>query len=116
MLLSDIRDIFEETKAAVLASTFIAERLADLHDCPWAEWKGRGPMTNKQLSLKLREVYRVRSTTVESTKTAIRANARATGWTSAIRYAAKVVFVLRPTKIKYIRNHINKHPPPHHII
>ncbi len=33
MLLSDIRDIFEETKAAVLASTFIAERLADLHDC-----------------------------------------------------------------------------------
>jgi hypothetical protein len=65
MLLSDVRDIFEETKAPALASAFIAERLADLDDRPWAEWKGGKSMSNKQLSLKLREVYRIRSTTVE---------------------------------------------------
>jgi len=65
MLLSDIRDIFEETNVNVLASEFIAKRLADLDDRPWAEWKGRGSMTKKQLSAKLRDVYRIRSTTVE---------------------------------------------------
>jgi hypothetical protein len=50
-LLSDIREIFDETEAATLFSWEIVERLVTLHNRPWAEWgKGGKPITATAMS------------------------------------------------------------------
>jgi hypothetical protein len=56
-LLSDIRDIFDDTRAATLFSREIVADLVTLHNRPWAECgKGRKPITATAMSRLLSEL------------------------------------------------------------
>lgn len=54
MLLADIRTLFIEGTATRLASEDIVNKLGDMEDRPWPEWKQGRPMTKNQLAGALR--------------------------------------------------------------
>jgi uncharacterized protein DUF3631 len=56
-LLSDIRDVFDDTKQVTLFSSEIVERLVTMDHRPWAEWgKDRKPITATAMSRLLSEL------------------------------------------------------------
>lgn len=59
MLLADIREIFTETGSLRLTSAELAQRLGQIEDKPWAEWRHGKPMTSTQLARAL-SPFRVR--------------------------------------------------------
>lgn len=54
LLLSDLRDLFQEKQADRLTSAEIVERLITLEDRPWPEWYHGKPLTVRQLARLLR--------------------------------------------------------------
>ena len=63
MILADIRQVFDDTGLEKLASQDLVERLVDLEDRPWAEWKHGKPMSKVSLS-RLLKPYGVISKTI----------------------------------------------------
>jgi putative DNA primase/helicase len=62
MLLSDIRDIFnmqENIQSGMLMSEYLVEKLLEMQDRPWSEWRGGKPMTMNKLAGLLRP-YRIK--------------------------------------------------------
>ena len=54
MILADIRKVFEEADTGRLHSQDMVDRLVDMDDRPWIEWKHGKPMTKTSLSRLLR--------------------------------------------------------------
>jgi putative DNA primase/helicase len=50
MLLTDIQQLFHESGAEKLSTTGILERLNDMDERPWPEWKKGKPLTARQLA------------------------------------------------------------------
>ena len=50
MLLVDLRDLFRRQGADRLASQFIVQKLAELEERPWPEWRHGNPITTRQLA------------------------------------------------------------------
>jgi hypothetical protein len=55
MLLSDIRDAFEEKKTDRIPSTALVEYLTAIEEHPWAEWYKGKPMTASQVARQLKK-------------------------------------------------------------
>jgi putative DNA primase/helicase len=64
MLLSDVRDIFEERVDGKIASADLAEELGKLETRPWPEWKGK-TITTRQVA-KLLEPFGVSPSTIRT--------------------------------------------------
>ena len=60
MLLHDIRDIFTEKNWLKLHSETLVERLIELEDRPWPEWRRGHPMTTTSLA-RLLKPYKIKS-------------------------------------------------------
>jgi len=67
MLLTDLRAIFKEQGAARLPSVELCNRLGDMENRPWPEWKAGKPITPRQVAVILRP-FGVRPTTYREGK------------------------------------------------
>ncbi len=64
-LLMDIKAIFDGDERDQISSAFICDRLAEVEDRPWPEWKNSKPITVRQLARQL-EGFPVRPGTIRT--------------------------------------------------
>lgn len=65
MLLSDIRQVFEDKRVDKIPSKDLVEALVAMEDRPWPEWRRGRPMTQNSLS-RLLDPYRINPGTIRS--------------------------------------------------